>query len=79
VNAVAQVVGKFKLINNAINIAGFGDPLVPLTVISDQGFSSVLDLNLIGLWLGWREEIKQMLEQEPLDGKYFRFVDSQRS
>jgi hypothetical protein len=55
VNAVAQVVG----------------PLVPSTTILDQGFSSVLDLNLKGLWLGQREEIKQMLEQEPLDGKYF--------
>ena len=70
-NAVAQVVDKFKLINNAIKNVGFGGPLVPLTAISDQDFSSVLDLNLKGQWLERREEIKQMLEQESLDDKYF--------
>lgn len=64
VQAVQQVVDRFGRIDIAINNAGIAGPMGPSTELSAQDFHKVIDINLIGLWIGQREVIRQMLKQE---------------
>lgn len=64
VQAVQQVVDRFGRIDIAVNNAGIGGPLGPSTEMSAQAFHKVIDINLIGLWIGQREVIRQMLKQD---------------
>jgi NAD(P)-dependent dehydrogenase (short-subunit alcohol dehydrogenase family) len=66
VAGINKVVKDFGRIDYAINNAGVGGKLGPTTEISGSEFRSTIDINLIGLWVCQREEIKHMLKQEPL-------------
>ncbi|EXJ63359.1 uncharacterized protein A1O5_11680 [Cladophialophora psammophila CBS 110553] len=65
VQAVQQVIDRFGRIDIAVNNAGIGGSILPSTETSVQDFHKVIDINLIGLWIGQREVIRQMLKQEP--------------
>jgi NAD(P)-dependent dehydrogenase (short-subunit alcohol dehydrogenase family) len=69
---INKIVQNFGRIDYAVNNAGVGGKLGPATEISGLDFRSTIDINLIGLWICQREEIKQMLKQEPLEHRYIR-------
>jgi NAD(P)-dependent dehydrogenase (short-subunit alcohol dehydrogenase family) len=66
VAGIKEIVHHFGRIDIAVNNVGKGGELKPSTETSVSEFKEVLDLNLIGLWVAQREEIRQMLTQEPL-------------
>ena len=75
VTGIAKIVQSFGRIDYAVNNAGIGGKLGPTTEISGSDFGSTINVNLIGLWVCQREEIKHMLKQEPLQHEYVcRFV-----
>jgi NAD(P)-dependent dehydrogenase (short-subunit alcohol dehydrogenase family) len=65
-----KIIQTFGRIDYAINNAGVGGKLGPTTVLTASEFRSTIDINLIGLWVCQREEIKQMMKQEPLPHRY---------
>lgn len=67
VDGVGQVAQRFGSIDIGVNNAGKPGALLPSTELSAQEFREILDVNTVGLWVGQREEIKQMLRQEPKD------------
>ncbi|KAL6410738.1 hypothetical protein AUP68_07170 [Ilyonectria robusta] len=67
VQAIQKVVDAFGRIDIAINNAGIGGPIMDSTKISTDEFRRVLDVNMIGLWVSQREEIRQMLAQSPIE------------
>ncbi|KAH8808646.1 oxidoreductase [Xylogone sp. PMI_703] len=68
VQGIQKVINYFGRIDYAVNNAGGAlNSLCPSTDLSAADFRAVMDLNVTGLWIGQREEIKQMLKQEPLD------------
>ena len=67
---VQEVANHFGRIDYAVNNAGGGGPIRPSSEVSAAEFRAVIDLNMVGLWIGQREQIKQMLRQEPLKSLY---------
>ncbi|KAH6962532.1 hypothetical protein BKA56DRAFT_698512 [Ilyonectria sp. MPI-CAGE-AT-0026] len=67
VQAIQKVVDAFGRIDIAINNAGIGGPIMESTKISTDEYRRVLDVNMIGLWVSQREEIRQMLGQSPIE------------
>lgn len=67
VGAIKKIVDTWGRIDIAINNAGIGGEISPSPKISSEQFRGVLDINLIGLWVSQREEIKQMLRQDPVE------------
>ncbi len=65
VDAVRKVVDKFGQINIAVNNVGVGGPMCPSTEMSLDDYRKTIDLDLVGLWIAQREEIRQMLQQDP--------------
>lgn len=66
VQAISTVVAKFGRIDYAVNNAGIPGVLGPATEYKTSDFKTVLDVNLTGLWIAQREQIRQMLKQDPL-------------
>lgn len=62
--AVRTAVKNFGRIDIALNIAGIPGPLKPSTDVSLEEFRKVIDVNMTGMWLCQREELRQMLLQE---------------
>lgn len=66
VTSIGETIKVFGRIDYAINNAGTGGALAPSTDVSNGEFRTAIDINLVGLWVGQREEIRHMLKQEPL-------------
>ena len=74
-DTVATIVKEFKRIDIAVNNAGIGGPNVPSAEHKYEDWKKTLDIDLNGVWLSSREEIRQMLKQEPLvanSSRHFR-------
>lgn len=79
VQAIQKVVDAFGRIDIAINNAGIGGPILDSTKISTDEFRRVLDVNMIGLWVSQREEIRQMLSQSSIEIRWDFYPGIQRS
>ncbi|KAM5383715.1 hypothetical protein ACJZ2D_001704 [Fusarium nematophilum] len=66
IEAIQKVVNGFGRIDIAVNNAGIGGPIMSSTDLSVEEYRKVIDVNMISLWVCQREEIKQMLRQEPI-------------
>lgn len=64
VKGIQEVVDRFGRIDVALNIAGMPGSLKPSTEISAEEFRKVVDVNMVGLWIAQREEVRHMLRQE---------------
>lgn len=64
--AFQQVVLKFGRIDYAINNAAIASPFVTTGDAELKDFDRVQNINLRGTWLCEREELRQMINQEPL-------------
>lgn len=68
-NAVAQTASAFGRIDYAVNNAGIGGTSALSGDLSVADWRKVVDVNLNGVWMSSRAEIRQMLKQEPLEPK----------
>ena len=63
--AVEELVGKasdrFGRIHCAVNNAGVEGPFGPLQEVSEADFDRVMDINVKGVWLGMKYQIRHML------------------
>ncbi|CZT16440.1 related to dehydrogenase [Ramularia collo-cygni] len=66
-SAVTQTVAAFGRIDIAFNNAGIGGPRTQTHETSLDEWQRVMDVNLKGVWLCHRAQIRQMLTQEPRD------------
>ncbi|KAH7110703.1 oxidoreductase [Dactylonectria macrodidyma] len=70
ITAIQKVVDTFGRIDIAVNNAGIGGPIVSSANMTVEEYRKVIDINMIGLWVSQREEIKQMLRQDPTQNCY---------
>ena len=56
----------FGRIDYAVNNVGVGGTHIPTVQQDTAEFLQVLNINLVGLWTCQREQVRHMLEQEPL-------------
>ncbi|KAH7068619.1 short chain dehydrogenase/ reductase [Paraphoma chrysanthemicola] len=68
IEAMQKVIKSFGRIDIAVNNAGIGGPVAPSTEVSIDAYRAVIDVNMIGLWVCQREEIKHMLCQDIIQG-----------
>lgn len=66
VAAHKAAVKRFGRIDYAVNCAGTPGVMKPTTESTVQEFQFGVTINMLGVWIGQREQIKQMLKQEPL-------------
>jgi NAD(P)-dependent dehydrogenase (short-subunit alcohol dehydrogenase family) len=68
-NLVAQTVENFGRLDYAFNNAARTDETLALTAdLSEEDFDKTVGINLKGVWLGMKYQIRQMLTQEPKGG-----------
>jgi NAD(P)-dependent dehydrogenase (short-subunit alcohol dehydrogenase family) len=68
-NLVAQTVARFGRIDYAFNNAARTDETIaPTADLSEEDFDKTIGINLKGVWLCMKYEIRQMLSQEPKGG-----------
>ena len=60
---IAKSVAKYSRIDFAFNNAGIGGNIAPLHEQEDEHWQEVIDINLKGVWLSLKYQIKQMLHQ----------------
>jgi len=60
---IRQVVEKFGRLDIAFNNAGIEGVWVPIATQSEKDFDRTIDINLKGVWLCLKYEIRQMLKQ----------------
>ncbi len=65
---VQETVGTFGRLDFAFNNAGIAGDIVPLTDYSEELWDRVIGINLKGVWLCMKYEIRQMLSQSPGGG-----------
>lgn len=65
-SAVNQTVQKFSRLDIAVNNAGIGGE-APTDQLEFERWRKVMSVNLDGVWLCQRAQVRQMLNQEPLD------------
>ena len=65
--AVASTAQKFGSIDYAVNNAGVAGPLLRSAEHSLADWQKLMDVNLNGVWMSQRAEIRQMLKQKPGD------------
>jgi len=65
-SAVAQTVDKFGRLDLGVNNAGIGGE-APTDQLKFENWRKVMSVNLDGVWLCQRAQIRQMLKQELLD------------
>jgi NAD(P)-dependent dehydrogenase (short-subunit alcohol dehydrogenase family) len=70
--AVQQAVSRFARIDFAILNAGFGGPMGGSPDTVPAAFEAHLKGHVTGVWLWHRAGLRQMLRQEPRDGRYGR-------
>ena len=66
-DAVQQTVDRFSRLDIAVNNAGIGGPAKPTHEVELSEWEKLMSVNLNGVWLCQRAQIRQMLKQEPLD------------
>jgi NAD(P)-dependent dehydrogenase (short-subunit alcohol dehydrogenase family) len=66
VKAVETAYSKFDRIDHAVNNVGIPGPLAQSISVSTKEFKNLLDINLTSMWIAQREQIKIMLQQEPV-------------
>lgn len=66
-SAIDQTIKKFGRVDIAINNAGIGGNPAQTENQELSVWQRVMDVNVNGVWLCQRAEIRQMLKQEPLD------------
>ena len=71
INGVRETVKSFGSIDIAVNNAGIGGPVKPSDKVAIEEWKSLMDVNLHGVWLCQREEIRQMLKQESVASPLF--------
>lgn len=59
---------EFGRIDYAANFAGIAGPLDVISDVSFAEFRQVMEINAFGLWLSMRAEIKQMSQQNSIEG-----------
>lgn len=64
VDAIGKVVEKFGRIDIAVNNVGVGGPMTASTDMTVDAYRKIIDIDLVGLWIAEREEIRQMLRQD---------------
>ena len=60
---VVRTVDSFGALDCAFNNAGIGGPRVPIHEVSERDWDSVISVNLTGVWLCMKHEIRHMLDQ----------------
>ncbi|KAL7943039.1 hypothetical protein V8C42DRAFT_329463 [Trichoderma barbatum] len=70
VKAVETASLKFGWIDHAVNNVGIPGPLAPSVSVSATDFKNLLDINLTSMWITQREQIKLMLQQEPVQQEF---------
>ena len=66
VKAVEAASSAFGRIDHAVNNVGIPGPMGPSVSVSTDDFKRLLDINLTSMWIAQREQIKLMLQQEPI-------------
>jgi NAD(P)-dependent dehydrogenase (short-subunit alcohol dehydrogenase family) len=67
--AVSRAITLFGGLNYAVNAAGITGNVLPTHEMSFEDYKNVQQVNLEGLWICEREELKAMLlSQDPIDG-----------
>ncbi|PVI02170.1 NAD(P)-binding protein [Periconia macrospinosa] len=69
-DSVEQTVKKFGRIDYAFNNAGVGGAVKTTDQVEKEEFERVLSVNMTGVWLCARAQIRQMLKQEKLSDSY---------
>jgi len=64
--AHAAAIKRFGRIDYAVNNAGVGGIMKPSTELTLEEFKYCNEINMLGVWIGQREQLKLMLKQEPL-------------
>ncbi|TKA64397.1 hypothetical protein B0A49_08618 [Cryomyces minteri] len=64
--AISTVVSQFGRLDYAINNAGIAGPAQASTDFRPSEWQKLLDVNLTGVWLCQRPELRQMMKQQPL-------------
>jgi NAD(P)-dependent dehydrogenase (short-subunit alcohol dehydrogenase family) len=67
--AIDETVAQFGRIDFAINNAGIAGPSKPTTDVGIGDWQKLLDVNLTGVWLCQRAEIRQMLKQDVVESE----------
>ncbi|GIZ42292.1 hypothetical protein CKM354_000556700 [Cercospora kikuchii] len=65
--AIAETVKEFGRIDYAANFAGIIGPLALTVDTPLEAWRKVIDVNLVGVWLCTKYELKQMLKQESVE------------
>jgi NAD(P)-dependent dehydrogenase (short-subunit alcohol dehydrogenase family) len=60
---VQTAVDRFGRLDFACNAAGIGGKLAPVTEIAEEEFDSIMSINLKGIWLCMKHQIRQMQMQ----------------
>jgi NAD(P)-dependent dehydrogenase (short-subunit alcohol dehydrogenase family) len=66
IDAHEATIRRFGRIDYAVNNAGVAGPFLPSVDTSREQFMFGIDINMVGVWLCQREQIKHMLKQEGL-------------
>lgn len=77
VKAVETAALKFGRIDHAVNNVGIPGPMGLSTAVSTTDFKKLLDINLTSMWIAQREQIKVMLQQEPIQQEYVASLSSE--
>ena len=64
-DAVTAIAKKFGSIDYAVNNAGIAGPLVRSAEHATADWHQTMNVNLHGVWMSQRAEIRQMLKQKP--------------
>ncbi|KAF2806808.1 oxidoreductase UcpA [Mytilinidion resinicola] len=67
VHVMSRVFKDFGRLTYAINNAGIQGGIKPTVLVEANIFQKALDVNLVGLWISQREQLKHMLTQELVD------------
>ena len=71
-DAVARAASTLGRIDYAVNNAGIGGSQALSADHKLADWQRVMEINLTGVWMSSRAQIRQMLKQEALEPKYFR-------